>query len=334
MNKENKIVVLGITGYMGSWLAKDLSDAGYKNIFGSFTNSKKAAALKDVLPDLNLVDIDVLSDNDKLTEIMQDAKWVFNDTAAFTGKEKTTTDYIVTKTMMANNVMQTIKQAGTVEKIVHLGSVGAIGSGHMNPEITEYDESDYSAIDPDNIWGVMKLAEERTVTQWCENLGINYVIVHPTNVIGPSFLAWNHDMIPAYLKNGNPMIDSQMDSVDVRDIAKLELTLMGNPDINNIRILGKGFTMMLSQLVQIVKEHLDDQQIKALFGKMTPIIDAQTALDVLDNAKDSNYYKENVNKINNTLDMHTKYQDAYQYQYTDAKETVIAALDKMLNDLK
>lgn len=333
MKKTDKIVILGITGYMGAWLAKDLTAAGYQNIYGSYTNSKKATVLKSTLPNLNLVDINVLTDTEKLNALMFNTKWIFNNTAAFTGQEKDTTDFIVTKTLMANNVMQAIKQAKTIEKIVHLSSVGTIGSGHLNPQVTEYDESDYSAIDPDNIWGVMKLAEERTITQWCQNLNINYVIVHPTNVIGPSFLPWNHDMIPAYLKDGGFLIDSQMDSVDVRDIANLELTLMNDTQVNNLRILGKGFSMMYSQLVNIVSEHLTDQQIQILFGNMTHIIDQKTALNILQNTKDSNFYKENINKINNTLNIHTKYPKAYKYQYTDAKETVVAALDKMLQDL-
>jgi len=332
MDKTDKIVVLGATGYMGSWLVKNLTDARFENIYGSFGNSTKAKALQKALPNLKLKQINVLTDTNKLNDIMQDAKWVFNDTAAFSGDEKTTTDYIVTKTLMANNVMQAIKQAGTVQKIVHLGSVGTIGAGHYDPTITEYDESDYSAIDPNNIWGVMKVAEEKTVTRWCEQLTLDYVIIHPTNVIGPSFLDWNHDMIPAYLKNGGSMIDSQMDSVDVRDMAQLEISMMNNSAAKNIRIMGKGFPMRFSELVSIVKNHLTDQQIQQLFGQMTEIISAKMALEVLKNTPDSDYYKENINKINNTLNLHTKYPDLYHYQYTDAKTTVINALDKMLNN--
>mgnify|MGYP003361728088 CR=1 FL=1 len=333
MNKTDKIVVLGATGYMGSWLVKDLTDAGFNNIYGSFGNPQKAKALNTALPELKLTQINVLTDTEKLTEIMNDAKWVFNDTAAFSGNEKTTTDYIVTKTIMANNVMQAIKQAGTIKKIVHLGSVGAIGAGHLDPTVTSYDEDDFSVLDPKNIWGVMKIAEEKTVTRWCKELGLDYVIVHPTNVIGPSFLKWNHDMIPAYLKNGGSLIDSQMDSVDVRDMAQLELSMMTNDNAKNIRIMGKGISMMFSDLVKIVKEHLNPEQIKQLFGQMTEIIPATTALKVLANTKDSDYYKENINKINNTFNLHTKYPDLYNYQYTDAKATVIAALDKMLLDI-
>jgi len=333
MNKTDKIVVLGATGYMGSWLVKDLTDAGFKNIYGSFGNQKKANALLKALPNLQLTQINVLTDTDKLNDIMQDAKWVFNDTAAFSGNEKTTTDYIVTKTIMANNVMLAIKNAGTVQKIVHLGSVGTIGAGHLDPTVTEYDETDYSALDPNNIWGVMKIAEEKVVTRWANELNLDYVIVHPTNVIGPSFLQWNHDMIPAYLKNGGTMIDSQMDSVDVRDIAQLEISMMTNSAAKNIRIMGKGFNMRFSELVKIVKEHLNTQQIQQLFGNMTEIIDTKTALAVLKNTPDSDYYKENINKVNNTFNLHTKYPDLYNYQYTDAKITVTNALDKMLKDL-
>lgn len=334
MQKEDKIVILGITGYMGAWLAKDLTDAGFQNIYGSFGNPQKAKALQKQLPSLHLIHVDVLSDTDQLTKLIQDAKWVFNNTAAFSGREKTTTDYIVTKTLMANNIMQAIKNAGTVQKIVHLGSAGTIGNGHLNPNVTDYDESDYSAIDPKNIWGVMKLAEEKTIARWSELLNIDYIIIHPTNVIGPSFLSWNHDMIVAYLKNGGSMIDSQMDSVDVRDIAQMEFSLMNNPEAKDIRILGKGFSMMYHDLVTIVKKYLSGTQIKTLFEKMTTIIDADVALDILDKTQDSDFYKENINKINNTFNLHTKYPNLYKYQYTDAETTVTAALDKMLKDAK
>lgn len=334
MEKEDKIVVLGATGYMGSWLLKYLTDAGFKNIFGSYNNETKADSLQKALPEVNLEKIDVLTDTEKLNAIMTDAKWVFNDTAAFTGTEKTLDDYIVTKTIMANNVMQAIKQSGTVQKIVHLSSVGTIGAGHYDSSKTDYDEDDYSEVDATNIWGAMKVAEEKTVIRWSKTLGIDYVIVEPTNVIGPSFLNWNHDMIVAYLKNGGSLIDSQMDSVDVRDIALMEISVMNNDAAKNIRLLGKGFSLMYSDLVEIVHDHLDGEQINDLFGTMTHVIDQKTAWDVLKNTQDSKYYLENINKINNTLNIHTKYPDLYKYQYRDAKKTIVAALDKMLADQK
>ena len=332
MNKDDKVVVLGATGYMGSWLIQDLFDAGYTNVYGTFNNPEKAQALQSDFAKLHLVQIDVLNDNAKLIELMKDTRWLFNDTAAFSGQEKTTDDYILTKTIMVNNVMQAVKQAGTVRKIVHIGSVGTIGAGHYDPSVLEYDESDVSAMDPDNIWGIMKVAEEKTVTRWCKALDIDYVIVHPTNVIGPSKLAWNHDMIVAYLKNGQPLIDSQMDSIDVRDVAQMQLDLMNNDQAKNIRILGTGFTLMFSDLVDDVNEHLDQKQIETLFGQMSAVISQKDALAVLKNVPDSKYYQENINRINNTLNIHTKYPEMYKYQFTNAKETIFAALDKMLEN--
>jgi len=91
--------------------------------------------------------------------------------------------------------------------------------------------------------------------------------------------------------------------------------------------------MRFSDLVTIVQEHLNAQQIQQLFGNMTEIIDTKTALAVLKNTPDSDYYKENINKVNNTFNLYTKYPDLYNYQYTDAKTTVTNALDKMLKDL-
>lgn len=79
MKKEDKIAILGITGYMGAWVAKKLSDQGFTNIVGTYYNQEKMDDLQQRLPHIRGIRADILktSDQEKLNEFLADVKWIF-----------------------------------------------------------------------------------------------------------------------------------------------------------------------------------------------------------------------------------------------------------------
>lgn len=150
MEKDDKIVILGVTGYMGAWLAKTLIDQGYTNVLGTYRNHQKKDCLKKQLPSLIYVEADLLASPEKNVQVVAGSKWVFNDSAPFTGKEKTIDDFIHTKLAAVDHLFKAISVAGTVEKLVHIGSVAAVGFGNTDPEkriITEADWTDLEHLD-------------------------------------------------------------------------------------------------------------------------------------------------------------------------------------------
>ncbi|WP_412990286.1 NAD-dependent epimerase/dehydratase family protein [Pediococcus siamensis] len=334
MNKKDKIVILGITGYMGSWLAASLTQLGFTNLTGTFHNSQKFASLTQKLPNVRGVRADMLTEPTKILQALQGAKWVFNDTAPFTGEERAITDFVTTKLKAVNNLFWAISQVKSVEKLVHIGSIGAIGYGNTDPHKTVFTEADWTDVThmdyPYDRFAVMKVKEEKRIWDLSHILGLKTTIIHPTNVIGPSFLEWNHDMINAYLKNRPYLVDGPMDSVDVRDIAGLQIDAMEKSQFDGKRVMGLGFTLNFSELLKIVRAHLTKTQIERLFISLPQLITVDEALFLWSSVSYTSFYKDQAPRLQKKAVYRTMYPGLYTYQYTDPQPTINRALDKML----
>lgn len=60
-------------------------------------------------------------------------------------------------------------------------------------------------------------------------------MIHPTHIMGPSFVIWHNDMIYAMLCDDRAMADSQLYGVDVRDVAAMNIALMKSTPANGKR---------------------------------------------------------------------------------------------------
>ncbi|MGX6427813.1 NAD-dependent epimerase/dehydratase family protein [Levilactobacillus yonginensis] len=336
MNKDDKITILGVTGYTGAWLAKTLSDAGYTNITGTYRDAQKMATLTKLLPNIHGVQADLLASPDQVVIALTDAQWVFNNSAPFTGQERTTADFVRTKVTAIDNLFKGLARAQTAQKLIQMGSVAAIDMGIADTSVTTIDEDTWpdlahmdAAYEP---FVNMKVREEQRVRELAGIMGLAVTVVHPTNIVGPSYTPWQHDMIYAYLHGSQPLVDGPMDSVDVRDIAGLELALMINPASDGKRVMGLGFTSTYGELEAIVRATLSEDKITQLFGTLPTLISAQTALALWQPIAYTSFYQDQAWRLNPQSVLQTKYPAFYHYQYTDAQVTFKQALQKMLAD--
>lgn len=337
MKKDDKIVILGVTGYVGSWLAHMLSDRGFTNIHGTYGDSQKFEVVKNDLPNLTGERINILTEKEKLAMFMRDAKWIFNDSAPFTGEEKTIEDFNKTKINAVDNLFDAIlENQATIRKLVHVGSAGAVGFGNRDINkkiITENDWSDIENLDrPYDKFVIMKTMEEREVWKLAKKFDVSTTVVHPTNVIGPSATPWQHDMIYSYLHNGTFIANGAMDSIDVRDLADLQIALMEEHDADQKRVLGIGFSISFEKLISITKNYLSGQDITSLFGQLPVVVPSDEVLALWEPFKNTSYYMDNAYRILNNTVVKTKYPEFYKYRYTDASETIESALQKMKKD--
>lgn len=336
MNKQDQITILGITGYIGSWLAKTLTDQGYTNIVGTYRQQEKMAYLKKQLPNIKGLQADLLHADKSLYESIAGSKWVFNNTAPFTGKEKSIDDFIATKRLAVDNLFKAISAAGTVKKLVHIGSVGAVGYGMNDSNKEIINEDDWTDIEhmdyPYEKFAIMKVLEEKRVWELAGIINLKVTVLHPTNVIGPSYTKWQHDMIYAYLHGNTYLVDGPMESVDVRDLADFEASIMNDTRTDQKRIIGLGFTTTFKKLITITNSYLNETQAQQLFNGLPRLVPGDLALDLWRPMAYTSFYKDTAPKILHQRILQTKYPDLFQYQYTDAENSIQAALAKMLQD--
>ncbi|GAE09807.1 NAD-dependent epimerase/dehydratase family protein [Paenibacillus sp. JCM 10914] len=143
MEQHDKIVIIGVTGYIGAWIAKQLTDMGYNQITGTYRNEDKARQLQTMLPNLNLYKAN-LEETDHWQEVLSEAKWVFNQASAFNPNDTTFKDRGRTKEKGIRMLLQLAVDSGTVKKIVHTSAESTIAYANEDPLKTTFTEDDWT----------------------------------------------------------------------------------------------------------------------------------------------------------------------------------------------
>ncbi|EHJ52124.1 NAD-dependent epimerase/dehydratase family protein [Streptococcus macacae] len=339
MKKEDKIAILGITGYTGAWLAKELSDQGFTNIVGTYNSQEKMDDLQRRLPQIKGIRLDILKEEEqeKLVQTLASVSWLFNNSAPFSGKEETLEDFAATKILAVDNLFKAVNQVGTVQKIVHLGSGGAIGFGTIDDDKLVLTEDDWTNLDlpdyPYDKFMVAKVAEDKRLLDLSAICHIPVSIVDPMNIVGPSFTPWQHDMVYANLANRKVLPDGPMDCIDVRDVAGLEVALMTNPDADGKRVLGLSYSLSFGELLNISQETLSGAEAEALFGGLPRLLSIEDQLASWQPYQATSFYKDMTKRLTGERYYQTKYPDFYTYQYISPEDSIVPGLQKMIADL-
>jgi len=339
MEQNDKIVIVGVTGYIGAWIAKQLTDMGYTQIVGTYRNEAKAQQLQSMLPNVNFYKA-TLGKTENWHEVLSEAKWIFNQGSASNPNDKTFKDRGRTKEKGIRKLLQFAVESGSVKKIVHTTAESTIAYGNEDPSKTTFTEDDWTNENREGLFDhnmVSKTMEEKAAWSFIQShentSNIIMTTIHPTHVIGPSFVPWHNDMIYAMLRGDRAMADSQLYGVDVRDAAALNIALMKSTTANGTRHFASAFKSTYSTLLDLIKEQFTDEQIKSVLGGgVARIIPGVDAADILGHCYSTSYYQDMVPRMLNRVVYKTNHPEVYAYKYTEPKTTVIEAMEKMLKD--
>jgi nucleoside-diphosphate-sugar epimerase len=248
---DGPVAVTGASGYIGSWIVRDLMEQGYdvRACVRDIQNPAKVdhlLAMNDAgLPgDVGLFAGD-LFEHGSYDEAFKECRAVIHAGAAV-GYNKETPQQVYDGCFTeVEHVVESVKQAGTVRRFVFTSSFAAVG--HPRPEGYVFTESDWcgdnvegyrGAWTEDNIsknrdiaYAMAKANAERMLYKMAEeDGGFAAMAILPLHVIGP-LMCLNHDqgwswqncikqMLQgkAYRKsNGGRML---WNNVDVRDVAR------------------------------------------------------------------------------------------------------------------
>ncbi|HDR6289162.1 TPA: NAD-dependent epimerase/dehydratase family protein [Bacillus cereus] len=338
MEKNDKIVIIGVTGYIGSWIAKQLTDMGYTQIFGTYRNESKAQQLQSMLPNVNFYKAN-LGELENWHEVLSEAKWIFNQGSAFNANDKTFKYRGRTKEKGIRMLLQLAVESGSVKKIVHTAAESTIAYANEDPSKTTFTEDDWTNENREGLFDhnmVSKTMEEKAAWLFIhshENTSnIIMTTIHPTHVMGPSFVPWHNDMIYAMLRGDRTMADSQLYGVDVRDAAAMNIALMESTVANGKRHFASAFKSTYSTILNLIKERFTDEQINTVLGDVARIIPGDDVADLLGPFHLTSYYQDMVPRMLNRVVYKTNHPEAYAYEYTEPNTTIIQAMEKMLKD--
>jgi dihydroflavonol-4-reductase len=249
----DRVLVTGVTGYIGQHCVAELLKQGYE-VVGTVRSRAKAEATRSALAKVALVDkltfveADLLSDKGWDTA-MQGCRFVLHVASPFFIAEPRNEDDLIAPAVEGTKrVISAARRAG-VKRLVLTSSTVSISSGKDSGMYGPDAWSDTSA-------RIGAYAKSKTMAEraaWAEAKGgdIELVVIAPGAVFGPSLGAQlegqSVGLMTAMIGGKMPMIpDMSMGMVDVRDIARLHVAALAAVDA-----AGKRFIASTAQPVEM-----------------------------------------------------------------------------------
>lgn len=257
-----KVLVTGITGYIGEHCAAALLREGFE-VVGTVRSLAKADATRKAISNvaqtdnLSFVEADLLSDKG-WDDAMQGCSYVLHVASPFFLKEPQNENELIAPAV--DGTLRVIKAAKSAEvkRLVLTSSTFAIIAGK---ETGKYGPQDWS----DTNKNIGAYAKSKTLAEraaWAEVKGSNLelAVINPGAVFGPPIGskdgAQNVAMMADMIAGKMPMIpDMAMGMVDVRDVAKLHIAAMTKSGASGKRFIAcTAEPIEMSTVTQVLRD--------------------------------------------------------------------------------
>lgn len=263
---DQKILVTGATGFIGSYLVRYLVRQGYKNIIALKRKDSSLALVEEVKNAVTWLDADIL-DLPALEDAMEAVSLVYHTAAIVSFHEKGNRDMMKINVEGTANVVNLCLEKG-VEKLLHVSSIAALGRKPNDPHIDE--QTPWKQSRWNSPYGVSKYLAEMEVWRGIAE-GLNAVIVNPSNVLGSGFWKGRTTTGQMFYKvwQGLPFYPQGTSGfVDVRDTVRFMVKLMES-DIYRERFILNGENLPFKVLFEEMAKVLG---VRPPFIRVNPLI--------------------------------------------------------------
>lgn len=256
----DRVLVTGITGYIGQHCAAELLRQGYA-VIGTARSTAKAdttrAALAQVAPvgNLTFAELDLLS-NAGWDKALQGCTFVLHIASPFVLAEPQNEDDLIVPAVEGTKRVIAAAQKAGVTRLVLTSSTVAISSGHGSGRFGPDSWSDIDA----NIGAYAKSKTLAERAAWAAVAGekMQLVVITPGAVFGPSLGAQidgqSVNLMTNLIDGKMPMIpDLSMAMVDVRDIARLQVAALTAPVAGQRLIAASAAPIAMSTVAAILR---------------------------------------------------------------------------------
>ncbi len=231
LSKTSKIFITGSTGFLGSYIVRQLVSDGYIDVICLKRESSESELVDDIAERVQWVTGDIL-DIPLMEKLLEGVDCIIHAAA------------IVSHSANKNKMLQTamdgtanlinIALSGNVKKFIYISSVAAIGRGKPVEHITEKQIFSHSKYD--TTYGLAKFLAEQEVWRGHAE-GLNVTILNPSMILGPG--KWDKSSTQIFKKLYLGMKyypDGSTGWVDVRDVAGVAVRCL-DEDFNGERFI-------------------------------------------------------------------------------------------------
>jgi dihydroflavonol-4-reductase len=252
MSSAAKVLVTGVTGFIGSAVAKALCEAGFAVRATAVPTSPRhhLAGL-----DLDFYEGD-LRDPSSARTAMVDIQYVFHLAADYRLWARKSSEILKNNVLITRNVMEAALRA-RAERIVYTSSVATLA---LDPHVGGAADETKPLSEEQGIGAYKrsKIAAERLVEQLVANEGLPAVIVNPSTPVGPRDVRptpTGRIIVEAAKGRIPAFVDTGLNLVHVDDVAAGQLAALHRGRIGERYILGGEnvpFAQMLEDISRLV----------------------------------------------------------------------------------
>ncbi|MCF8233867.1 MAG: aldehyde reductase [Bacteroidales bacterium] len=272
----NTVMVTGGTGYIGSWVVKDLLENGY-NVRLAARNKSNKSKFEHLLKiaeagrgALDIWEADLLKEG-SFDEAAKGCEAVMHIASPFTLRFKDPQKELIDPALKGTrNVLNAATKSGTVKKVVLTSSVAAVHGDAIDmqeqglEEFTEDHWNQTSSLKHQPYSYSKTLAEKEAWKMHDAQDQWKLLVINPSFVIGPSLTKTSDsesinlmkDMLGGKYKTGMPEL--WFGFVDVRDVAKAHLLALEKDYAEGRHILAER-TMSMLDYAGIIGEKYGDE---------------------------------------------------------------------------
>jgi dihydroflavonol-4-reductase len=257
-----KVLVTGITGYIGEHCAAELLRQGYE-VVGTIRSSAKADATRDAISKvaqtdkLTFLEANLLSDKG-WSKAMYGCSYVLHVASPFFLKEPNNENELIAPALEGTlRVITAAKNAG-IKRLVLTSSTFAIIAGK---ETGKYGPNDWSDTNKNiGAYAKSKTLAERAAWAAVKGSNMEFTVINPGAVFGPPIGtkdgAQNVAMMANMISGKMPVIpDMAMGMIDVRDLAKLHVAAMTKSNASGKRFIAcTAEPIEMSTVTQVLRD--------------------------------------------------------------------------------
>ena len=268
----DRVLLTGISGFLGGHVALELLKAGYR-VRGSVRDLGKAARVRDALgkagADLSRLDfvaLDLTADAG-WDEAMAGVRYLQHTASPFVTREPKDRNELIRPAVDGTRRALSAALRAQVERIVVTSSVAAVMYGHDSARTAPFTAADWTRLDGRNVSGYVesKTRAERAAWELMDAAGrhADLAAINPGAIFGP-LLDEDPGTSVGLLKR---MFDGSLPAaariafvvVDVRDVAAAHVAAMVSPLAGGQRFLMGNGTFTLMQLAAILRRAMPER---------------------------------------------------------------------------